>query len=356
MDRRLSLGARFKLFWFLTVGMLMMAIGSSSRGGAKVIWICAHTAEGARTAKSLAAYFNQSGVNASSHVAIDAYNTLPLVPRERASWTLRSGNPRSMNAEICFFAKATRAQWLSTGTVFGCENPRAMVRRFALWAKAECEYWGIPKVHIGPLEVRVDKAGVIAHIDYTEGKRDGTHWDCGPNFPWDVVMQDMGATGGGGGAAPGREDDEVRPSEWSDADKKVVHETIMRGAPGARLIDNRIPGMNSGWLEYFIGSMPQWIIEWNLKPMRAQLAELIKLQQAHGVHGETSAEEIASLLMAGLRAEFLPAMLESVQETLSDADFDAELSDETKETLANSISEGVLTKMAQRLPNPEGTA
>lgn len=174
-------------------------IGSSSRGGARARLVCGHTAEGARTARNLAAYFNRPGVNASSHVCIDADETLTIVPRSRASWTLRTGNPISMNAEICGFAHWTREQWLSTGTVDGCRNPKAMLDRFADWVRSECQHWGIPKDKLSPTEVARGKRGVIHHIDWTQGMRDGTHWDCGPGFPWDYVMARVA---GGGGASP----------------------------------------------------------------------------------------------------------------------------------------------------------
>lgn len=173
-------------------GMLRFAampgIKSSSREGATVFLICGHTAEGARTARSLAAYFARSDVMASSHVAIDATETLHLVSYDRAAWTLRSGNPYSDNAEICGFARWSRAQWLSAGTVDGCVNPRAMVDRFAAWVKARCEARGISVRRLTLAQVRARTPGVIHHDDWTKAMNDGTHWDCGPGFPWDYVL------------------------------------------------------------------------------------------------------------------------------------------------------------------------
>lgn len=180
-----------------------MAIGSSSRGGARVIWVCIHTAEGARTAASLRDYFARTG-SASSHVTIDDDHTLELVPRSRAAWTLRNGNSRSVNAELCAFAGWTRAEWLSRGTVDGCANPRAIVSRAAAWARRECNALGIPKVKLSPADVRAGKAGIIGHHDYTLGARDGSHWDPGPNFPWDVFMAEVRRSG------PSGEDDDMQ--------------------------------------------------------------------------------------------------------------------------------------------------
>ena len=169
-----------------------MALPSSSRNGARVLWITLHTAEGSRTKESLYAYFN-GNQNASSHVGIDGYGISPVwVPRERAAWTLLNGNPVSMNAELCGFARWTRAQWLSTGWVDGCWNPRQMVRNAAAWALQECRAFGIGPVYIGTSGVRNCARGIIDHDDYSKGTGNGDHWDIGENFPWDVFFADMG--------------------------------------------------------------------------------------------------------------------------------------------------------------------
>jgi|SRR5688500_15019140 len=167
-----------------------MALPSSSRYGAKVIWVCLHTAEGTRNKEDLYAFFNRNQ-NASSHVGIDGSGFVDWVPRERAAWTLLNGNARSVNAELCGFARWTRAQWLSEGTVDGVRNPRAMIRHAAAWAKRECEALGIPKQYIGVAGVRAGARGIIMHRDYTYGTGDGDHTDMGSNFPWDVFLQDL---------------------------------------------------------------------------------------------------------------------------------------------------------------------
>lgn len=158
-----------------------MAFKSSSRNGARVIWIAVHTAEGATTAANLKAYFDRASTQASSHAIADD-NVLweALVPYDRASWTLRNGNPKSDNLEITGFAKWSRAEWL---------QHMGMLRNTAQWIRNRCRARGIPMVKLSPADVRAGKAGVIGHVDYTNGTGDGTHWDPGPNFPWDLVMQ-----------------------------------------------------------------------------------------------------------------------------------------------------------------------
>lgn len=167
-----------------------MAFGSSSRGGQRIIWVAVHTAEGATTASSLRNFFDGNS-NASCHTIIDAGSTLDIVPRSRAAWTLRNGNSRSVNAELCAFAKWSRAQWLSSGTVNGCRNPRVIVSRTAAWVRRECVASGVPMVKLTAADVRAGRSGVIGHVDYTNGTGDGSHWDPGPNFPWDIVMAEV---------------------------------------------------------------------------------------------------------------------------------------------------------------------
>lgn len=173
-----------------------MGYGSSSRAGATVLWITLHTAEGARSARALASFFN-GNPNASSHAACDASETLYMVPRSRAAWTLGPGNPYSMNLEMCGFARWSRAQWLSTGVVDGCPNPRGMITQAARWAKVECDHFGIPYDRIGVPAVSGWRESVIHHDDYTRGSGWGSHWDVGPDFPWDVFFADLT-----GGASP----------------------------------------------------------------------------------------------------------------------------------------------------------
>lgn len=165
-----------------------MAYKSSARGVRPVTLVAVHTAEGARTARNLGAYFYRDDVQASSHVGIDATETLQYVPYDRASWTLRSGNPISDNAELCAFAHWTRAQWLGTDTIDGCVNPRGILDATARWIRERCLARNIPIIKLSAADVAAGQSGVIGHVDWTYGMRDGTHVDPGTVFPWDYVI------------------------------------------------------------------------------------------------------------------------------------------------------------------------
>lgn len=180
-----------------------MSLPYSSRNGARIIWVCLHTAEGSRTRGSLYNFFD-SVRSGSSHGGADGTGLDDgWVPDEYAAWTLLNGNSRSLNLEMCGFARWTRAQWLSTGTVDGVTNPRQMVRNAAEWARRKCTKYGIPMQRIGPEGVRAGRSGVIMHRDYTIGAQDGDHTDIGDGFPWDVFWQDVNGASSEGGLLSG---------------------------------------------------------------------------------------------------------------------------------------------------------
>jgi hypothetical protein len=153
---------------------------SSPRGAAPVRLVILHTAEGARTVAELGNYFASASVQVSSHVGIDDQGLEQYVPYEREAWTTLSANPVSDNAELCGFAAWTREQWLS--------QHRPMLERAASWVAARCAARNIPVVKLTPAQVAAGHAGVIGHVDWTLGMKEGTHTDPGPGFPWDVVI------------------------------------------------------------------------------------------------------------------------------------------------------------------------
>lgn len=171
----------------------------SSRYGARVIWVAIHTTEGIMDANDLGYYWQRIN-NASSHAGCDNLKTRTYVNPDYASWTLLNGNSRSVNMEICGWARWSRDEWLGP--------QRGRLIQAANWARQMCDRFGIPKRHIGAQGVARGEAGIIGHVDYTNGARDGSHWDPGPGFPWDVFIDMVnggagapgGGTGGGGGA------------------------------------------------------------------------------------------------------------------------------------------------------------
>lgn len=174
---------------------------SDSRNGATVRHAVVHTTEGILRAADLRDWAAWPG---SSHASADADGVLlegdadGFVSYDRAAWTLRSGNPVSDNLELCAFASWTRDTWLSKPL---------LLERAAQWIASRVAARGIPLVKLIPAEVALNQPGVIDHSDWTYGKNDGTHWDVGSNFPWDVVMGRAAQINHGGSAAPTEEEE-----------------------------------------------------------------------------------------------------------------------------------------------------
>jgi len=163
---------------------------SSSRNGAAVLWVTIHTAEGptdefpsrpdldAGSAEDLLAFF-QGKTDRSCHAIADDDKLLDgLVDYARAAWTLRNGNPRSDNLEMCGLASWSRAEWLTH---------KGMLANAARWVAGRLKARQMPVHRVTVAECAARSArGYMDHNTYTQATKDGTHWDVGPNFPWDV--------------------------------------------------------------------------------------------------------------------------------------------------------------------------
>src|SRR5215217_8587505 len=165
-------------------------MNSSSRNGAKVIWLAVHTTEGFMTVQGLRDWKAWPG---SSHASSDATGALwgpeqGFVPYSRMAWTLRNGNPISDNIEQCAWARWTRAEWLA--------RPK-LLDATARWLadRHKAQPW-IPLRRLTDDEIRRKVPGVLGHGDYSRATGDGTHWDPGPNYPWDVVLAKANAYAG----------------------------------------------------------------------------------------------------------------------------------------------------------------
>jgi len=150
----------------------------SSRNGTAVTGVVIHTAEGPTDADALGAYFAQVKVQVSSHAGADDSKRVNYVDPQYEAWTLRNGNPWTDNLEMCGFASWTRAQWLT--------HP-GMIQQAAEWVAERCHARNVPPVRLTPADIAAGRrSGYFAHWDYTQATGDGTHWDVGTAFPWDV--------------------------------------------------------------------------------------------------------------------------------------------------------------------------
>lgn len=184
----------------------------SSRGGTAVRLVVLHTTQGAagQTYRDLGAYFaGDSGV--SSHVGIDDYSpgvVGEFVPRSGNAWTQGNANPYCVSAELCARAEWTAGEWAQRPT---------LLSNAAAWVAEECAAFGIPVRALSAAEAQGGAAGVCQHADL--GAAGGGHWDCGPGFPIDDVLE-MAAGGRPNAIAPATDESE---------DNMVLADPISRG-------------------------------------------------------------------------------------------------------------------------------
>jgi len=152
----------------------------SSRGGSSVRLIVLHTAEGARTIEELGNFFAKSSARASSHTGIDdTKGTIgEYVKRSNKAWTAVNANPVAVQTELCAFAKWTLEEWN--------KHPN-MLENCAQWIAEEAAYFNIPITRLTPAQAQSSGRGVCQHNDL--GNWGGGHWDCGPRFPIDKVLE-----------------------------------------------------------------------------------------------------------------------------------------------------------------------
>jgi N-acetyl-anhydromuramyl-L-alanine amidase AmpD len=157
-------------------------VNQSERTGGHPRLIVLHATEGhnyvgIRDLKNLGDYFNNPGVQASSHVAVDAEgNSAQFVADGKKAWTCAGFNSASLNIEQIGFS--AQKFW-----------PSAQERKVAKY----CAYWSVKyaiplrQAVVNSSGGQVYKSGVCQHSNL--GVYGGNHGDCGPNYPFKRVLR-----------------------------------------------------------------------------------------------------------------------------------------------------------------------
>jgi hypothetical protein len=143
----------------------------------------------------LGSYFANPSSGVSSHSGIDdTPGTIGVyVRRADKAWTAGNANPVAVQTELCAFAAWDRDEWN--------RHPN-MLSNCAAWIAEEAAAFGIPINRLSASEAQGNGRGVCQHVDL--GAWGGGHWNCGPGFPMDDVlnMARGGASTGPPTAAP----------------------------------------------------------------------------------------------------------------------------------------------------------
>lgn len=134
-------------------------------------------------AHGTAQYFQQASSGGSAH---DVFDIGGAATREHCvafpviAWHAPP-NPRSIGKEVCGEPSYTRAQWLSDAVW-------PAVEACALSTREDCLAYSIPMVRITSGDLLRGAHGITGHVDVSQAWHQSTHWDPGPNFPWDRFM------------------------------------------------------------------------------------------------------------------------------------------------------------------------
>ncbi len=136
------------------------------------------------SAEAVAAYFRGGPPKPSSaHYCVDDDSIVQCVRDKDHAFHAPGVNPVSIGIEQAGYAKQTRAEWLDP---YG----ERMLRLVARLVAAKAAEYQIPLVWLTPAQIAAGAHGLCQHRDVTAafpGK--GNHYDCGKDYPADLVLQ-----------------------------------------------------------------------------------------------------------------------------------------------------------------------
>lgn len=206
------------------------------------------SAAGAGAALGTARYFTNPSTEGSAHYVHDAGpSEQHCVPDNVIAWHAPP-NPHSIGQEICGHPAWTRAQFLDPRVVPALDHAAARTREL-------CNRFSVPKVKIDAGQLLGGAHGVCGHIDVSTAWHQSTHWDPGPNFPWDHYMAQVN---GGTPVPPPVPPPGVTPAipSWPFGGEYVGD---IAGAAASH-------GGYYAWERTFIKIVQQWLVYLNCVP------------------------------------------------------------------------------------------
>lgn len=167
---------------FMTTRENLTTRRHKGRQNGNPIFIGIHTMEAPellRTAENVSEYFKR--VDASAHWNADGDSRVRSVRDEDTAWTLPGANSISLNIELAGYARQSKSDWEDEFSINTLE--------IAAFSAAEwCIKYNIPVRKLTDDEIRERKKGFVGHVDANRVFKKSTHWDPGPNFPWDYFL------------------------------------------------------------------------------------------------------------------------------------------------------------------------
>lgn len=143
--------------------------------------------ENAHTAENIARWFaSDSAPQASAHYCVDADSIVQTLEEEHIAWGAAGANDRGVHVEHAGYARQSVEDWAD-------DYSTAMLERSAALVADICARHGIPPVRLDAAALLAGERGITGHDAVNAAFKKGTHWDPGPNFPWDWYLERVSA-------------------------------------------------------------------------------------------------------------------------------------------------------------------
>lgn len=183
------------------------------------IALAVHTSEGDSTAVDLGEYCQDTANEASYNLIIDKNgDSCRSNDDDYAPWAAGpTGNDKCWHVCVTGYADWARADWLA-------RLDQLDVLGDAIAATAD--HYGIPIARIDGDQLAAGERGLVGHADISAAWAESDHYDPGPDFPWDYVLDR---------ARGGHDDDMQEDDDMTDKERAQLAEIWdqLRGPDGA---------------------------------------------------------------------------------------------------------------------------
>lgn len=152
----------------------------SSRGGVRPTEFVLHYTAGNGTAESIDAYFRRTRAASATYLLEPSGHCRQEVPESQKPWTQLAANPYAISVEIVTTGwNISRDQWLAM--------PIFRNGYLASLMRDSMGRWGIPIRRVDPVGCNF----IPGYTDHNALECGNDHTDVLPNFPWDVLADQL---------------------------------------------------------------------------------------------------------------------------------------------------------------------
>ncbi len=117
----------------------------------------------------------------SAHYVVDAGEVVQCVHEADTAWAAPGANNDGIQVEMVGRAEWTAARW-------GEPDARAMVERAGALVGEICRRHGLPIEILTTEDVLAGRSGITTHAAVSRAFKRSSHWDPGPGFPLDRLV------------------------------------------------------------------------------------------------------------------------------------------------------------------------